>query len=720
MRPFYSLLIFFWVTSGAGPIAAWAQPTVVGNHTVYWSEDWENGQGLWSSSAGVWEVGSPTYGTSECPGLKCAATVLNANYPYGTNSRLESPPIPLPTSPSNDVLWLGLWHWFNTSEYNGLDYGKIQIWNAADGWTDVSGQFVRDSMVWTPFYADLTQFAGQTIKVGFLFADVHTGSTAYTDPGWMVDEISIFDGLFPVPTQITSFEESIDMDWDGWYPDQGVWELGTPTAGISHASSGSRCFGTNLSGEYPHLGYSRLMSPRFRLDAAPVDGKLYFSFKQWCSLSQYNGFDLGLVQINDGSGWQTLRTLDWHNNIGDRWVELVFDISSFAGQDVQLGFVIDDNRTGSPSYLSYGWYIDDIQFSEGARFIGNPERFENFASSWRTTNGVWEVGTPTSGPMAAHSGTRCWGTNLSGNYHYGAIDTLVTPDITLNNAPGLYMRFQHWFSFSEYVGIDYGVVLIRPQHGSWSRISDPFTRTSDWSQYTFDLSGYVGQTVQFGFAFEDIRLSGDPYQSAGWYIDDFEIVGMPQTEAPESPVMFNTRISDGPAELVFPHALGDIARVVIYGSPVDGFTPSLGNRLVMLPPSAMTWTDVDRPGWPPIYYRVSVVDIFGNESVPILAARPISQVGNDLPLPQLLQMSRVSPNPFNPSTVIRFQLSRRAEIQVEVFDMSGRRVARLLNSWLESGHHQVPFSAKELPSGVYFTQVRADGEVRTQKMLLLK
>ncbi len=46
----------------------------IGNHTIYWSEDWESGAGLWNASNGVWEVGPPSYGTSESFGTKCATT----------------------------------------------------------------------------------------------------------------------------------------------------------------------------------------------------------------------------------------------------------------------------------------------------------------------------------------------------------------------------------------------------------------------------------------------------------------------------------------------------------------------------------------------------------------------------------------------------------------------------------------------------------------------
>jgi hypothetical protein len=86
------------------------------------------------------------------------------------------------------------------------------------------------------------------------------------------------------------------------------------------------------------------------------------------------------------------------------------------------------------------------------------------------------------------------------------------------------------------------------------------------------------------------------------------------------------------------------------------------------------------------------------------------------------------PNPFNPSTTIRFSLSARAAVSVVVHNILGQEVARLAeNEDMGAGAHEVVFSARggsgaELPSGVYFYRIQADGGriARTGKMLLMK
>jgi len=695
------------------------------NHTVYWSEDWEDGMGIWSASNGVWEVGIPCYGTSECIGNQCGATNLDGKYPYATNSRLESVWIDLPDSPKDNVLWLGFWHWFSNSASYGIDYGSVEICTEVDSvWVEKTHHFVRNGSIWAPFYLDISEYAGLAIRVGFHLRDVQDGSYAYQGPGWCVDQIRIFDGNFPTLNQINRLDQITDLDWEGWYPDQGVWELGAPVSGISQAHSRHDCFGTNLKGNYPYGTYSRLISPRVPLPESPLDNQLFFSFKQYCSLSGSYGVDQGAVQINDGTGWVTLYTCDWHNNLGGKWTEHTIDITEYIGEEVRIGFVIDDNQDGSYDYQSYGWYIDDLQFSEGAKYIGNPERFENFGPNWWTLRGLWEVGEPTTGPGTAWSPPNCWGTNLDGNYPYGALDYLNTPPITLDNTPGLTLRFKHWFSFSGQYGVDYGRVNIKPEGAEWVQLSPDFTGSSGgWTQYTHDLSIYAGQSIQIGFSIRDVQDGSYTRQSSGWYIDDFEIVGMPMAEAPVAPFELQVTISPDPAELVFPHTTVDIEKVVVYGSPVYDFKPTLGTRLAVLPPTAMIWDDIKRPGWPATYYRVSVVDILGNESVPIQAFWPQGYSSVETDRPQSsggLMLTGAAPNPFNPSTYIHCNLPSSMMVDVEIFDIGGRKVVDLLHKTMDAGPNKVQFTAKGLASGTYFARVCAGDQTETKKIVLLK
>jgi hypothetical protein len=78
------------------------------------------------------------------------------------------------------------------------------------------------------------------------------------------------------------------------------------------------------------------------------------------------------------------------------------------------------------------------------------------------------------------------------------------------------------------------------------------------------------------------------------------------------------------------------------------------------------------------------------------------------------------PNPFNPSTTLRFELAAARRTTVRVFDAAGRRVATLLESDLPAGVHEIRFEPDDLASGVYFYRIEAAGIERTGRLVLLK
>lgn len=84
------------------------------------------------------------------------------------------------------------------------------------------------------------------------------------------------------------------------------------------------------------------------------------------------------------------------------------------------------------------------------------------------------------------------------------------------------------------------------------------------------------------------------------------------------------------------------------------------------------------------------------------------------------KLSQNYPNPFNPTTKINFDLKNSAFASLKVFDITGREVRTLVNEKLSAGSYSYDFNASELPSGVYFYQLKTDGFIETKKMILLK
>jgi len=96
-------------------------------------------------------------------------------------------------------------------------------------------------------------------------------------------------------------------------------------------------------------------------------------------------------------------------------------------------------------------------------------------------------------------------------------------------------------------------------------------------------------------------------------------------------------------------------------------------------------------------------------------------IKNEKPvLPKEYTLYQNYPNPFNPSTVIRFALPEAGNVVLEIYNILGQRVARLVNEEMNAGYHEVNFNAQNLASGIYIYRIVAKGFVDVKKMILLK
>ncbi|NCS90544.1 MAG: T9SS type A sorting domain-containing protein, partial [Ignavibacteria bacterium] len=78
------------------------------------------------------------------------------------------------------------------------------------------------------------------------------------------------------------------------------------------------------------------------------------------------------------------------------------------------------------------------------------------------------------------------------------------------------------------------------------------------------------------------------------------------------------------------------------------------------------------------------------------------------------------PNPFNPSTVIQYQIVESGFVSVKVYDNLGREVDVLVNKEQQSGKYSVAFDASKLASGIYFYTINAKDFYKVKKMILLR
>lgn len=88
--------------------------------------------------------------------------------------------------------------------------------------------------------------------------------------------------------------------------------------------------------------------------------------------------------------------------------------------------------------------------------------------------------------------------------------------------------------------------------------------------------------------------------------------------------------------------------------------------------------------------------------------------------PVVFSLGNAYPNPFNPSTVIPFEVGNASHITIKVYDMLGRYVSTLASDIYSSGSHSVRFDGSGLASGVYLVRLDAPGLQQTRRISLLK
>jgi hypothetical protein len=78
------------------------------------------------------------------------------------------------------------------------------------------------------------------------------------------------------------------------------------------------------------------------------------------------------------------------------------------------------------------------------------------------------------------------------------------------------------------------------------------------------------------------------------------------------------------------------------------------------------------------------------------------------------------PNPFNPSTKIKYSIPQTSNAVIKVFDILGNEIETLVNEEKPIGTYETTWNAEGLPSRVYFYQLKAGDFIQTKKMILLK
>jgi hypothetical protein len=114
-----------------------------------------------------------------------------------------------------------------------------------------------------------------------------------------------------------------------------------------------------------------------------------------------------------------------------------------------------------------------------------------------------------------------------------------------------------------------------------------------------------------------------------------------------------------------------------------------------------------------------------NNGYPFLRNQPtVDNQEDEIEISQHLNINNF-PNPFNPTTIISFELPNDSNVRLEVFNVKGQKLKTLISELLPAGSHSIEWngkdnSGKNVGSGVYFYKFQSDSTNQVRKMLMLK
>ncbi len=168
-----------------------------------------------------------------------------------------------------------------------------------------------------------------------------------------------------------------------------------------------------------------------------------------------------------------------------------------------------------------------------------------------------------------------------------------------------------------------------------------------------------------------------------------------------------------------PNSEADLWHYSIYKGTSSGFVPSVGNRIGQ-PMTASLQDDAYEPGVS--YYKASAIDRHGNESgFTLLSPSQITSVPPGT-VPARSYLSRSAPNPFVSETAIEYGLAHDAKVSLVIYDLRGRRIARLVDGLQAAGVRKVVWSGLDdnhrlAPAGVYLLRFATGDVAQNEKIV---
>ena len=98
----------------------------------------------------------------------------------------------------------------------------------------------------------------------------------------------------------------------------------------------------------------------------------------------------------------------------------------------------------------------------------------------------------------------------------------------------------------------------------------------------------------------------------------------------------------------------------------------------------------------------------------------LTDIGENPTNPTVFKLYANYPNPFNPSTTLRYSIPEASFTSIKIYDALGNEVSSLVNETKSPGTYEVEFNATDLSSGIYYYTLQAGSFIQTRKMVLLR
>jgi len=256
--------------------------------------------------------------------------------------------------------------------------------------------------------------------------------------------------------------------------------------------------------------------------------------------------------------------------------------------------------------------------------------------------------------------------------------------------------------------------------GTWALVANIPALQQD--TYLADISTLADSTIQ-GPNHTVFVVTAHTTTPSIWYASPVDSGYSKDNIAPGVPTSFAVAYNTGSGNTLSwdPSLDHDFQYFRVYRSNSPSFPPTPGTLVHST--ASHGWVDPAYHGGG-VYYEVTALDYAGNESGPAVAGS-VTAVGG-VATPSAFALYGNIPNPFNPTTVIRYDVPKNGgEVSLRIYDAVGRVVKTLVAGTLAAGQRSIAWdghddAGRPVASGVYFCRLTASGYTNTRKMVLVK